>query len=509
MTSSISFADTAQFSSIFLDYVNDAPALRPFYQYRPDLQSFKAAIADKKRMPLNRQTIVSAIEQQYEKAGILSSSHTKLLSENSFTVCTGHQLCLFTGPLYFIFKIVSTINLARTLQKQFPENEYIPVYWMASEDHDFAEISTVNLFGKSVSWAKEGPDGPVGRIATDSVEPVIKQMEEILGDSVNAKSLVALFREAYLKHDDVASATRYLVHSLFCEQGLVIVDGNDAALKQLFHSVMLDDLKNQTNYKLVTSSAEKLQKLGYSVQVNPRPINLFDISGSERIRIEQAETSIMELPAQSLSPNVVLRPLYQQMILPNLAYVGGPGEIAYWLEFKEMFDHHQVPLPVLMPRNFALISDEKTSAQLDKLGLSYNDLFRDADSVIKDYVTRNAGAELSLASEESGLRALYADLSEKAAALDQSLKGTVEAELQKSINSLKNIESKMIRAEKQKQETAVSQIKKLRSRFLPSESLQERYENFSPYYLKKGEELIPFLLDQFDPFKFEFQIITL
>jgi len=522
---------------LILDYINGDDALRKFYTYKPKLDSFKQIIEDNSKENTNRALLVQVLNKQYANityCELQKKNINLLLDKNTFTVCTGHQLCLLTGPLYFIYKIITTINLAETLKKNYPEYNFVPVYWMASEDHDFEEIRTINLFGKKISWNNAEAKGAVGKLKTESLSLVIEELKQILGESENSKELIQLFSDAYLKHNNLTDATRYLVHQLFADYGLLILDGNNTQLKNEFSEIIKDDIINNTNYKLVKETIAELENIGVKNQVNPREINCFYMIGNLRERIEHIHNSALEENKRDIfnvlnssitfskdellnelknhperfSPNVVLRPLYQQKILPNLAYIGGPGEIAYWLEYKAMFQHHNINFPVLIPRNFALLTDEKSNQQIQKLGFTITDLFKDTEILIKEFVNKNASSELSLEEQEKKLSNLFAEISVKAIAIDITLKGTVEAELQKALNALKNIESKLMRSEKQKQETSINQIKKLKEKFFPDGSLQERYENMMPYYLKSGKALITDLKEQFDPLEFQLLVLT-
>lgn len=512
----ISLSETDRFSQLLADYIGAEAKLEKFYAYSPVPGSFKDAMADRSGKKVNRELLADVILEQYQshiKVPLTGFQQTNanielLKNENTFTVCAGHQLCLFTGPLYFIYKIISTINLAESLKKQHPQNNFVPVYWMASEDHDFDEIRSVHLFGKTLTWDNPAAKGAVGRLSTASLNKVIEELAVILGDSEQAKELITLFSNAYLKHANVSDATRYLVHELFGEYGLVVLDADDRRLKEEFMEIIKDDISNQTNFKIVNETISQLEKAGIKPQVNPREINVFKLT-EDRIRIEEANPEMLSMAPEKYSPNVVLRPLYQQMILPNIAYVGGPGEIAYWLEYKEMFDHHGITFPVLIPRNFALLTDEKTNQQLQKLGFSINDIFKDQEALIKEFISTHSESDLSLEAEQVKLAFVFAEISGKVSAIDPTLKGSVEAELQKALNALKNIESKLLRSEKQKQETSINQIKKLKERFLPEGMLQERYDNMAPYYLKYGKSFIRELKNTFEPFEYEMLIIEL
>ncbi|MES2396686.1 MAG: bacillithiol biosynthesis cysteine-adding enzyme BshC [Bacteroidota bacterium] len=535
--SKIPLAETGQFSKLFLDYIKGDSVLRKLYAYEPKVESFQQVIDDKLKENTNRPLLVTVLREQYstiEACDLQKTNINLLLNKNAFTVCTGHQLCLFTGPLYFIYKIISTINLSETLKKNYPEYNFVPVYWMASEDHDFAEVQSINLFGKKVSWDTDAK-GAVGKLKTDSLNLVIDELKQILGESENSKELIQLFTDAYLKHSNLADATRYMVHQLFADHGLVILDGNDSRLKNEFSEIIKDDIINNINYKLVNETISELENAGFKAQVNPREVNCFYMIDNLRERIEHVHNTSLEEGRRDVfnvvntsitftkdellkelidhperfSPNVVLRPVYQQKILPNLAYIGGPGELAYWLEYKRMFDHHNINFPVLIPRNFVLLTDEKTNQQIQKLGFTINELFKDVDVLIKEFVNKNANSELSLKEQEEKISNVFAEVSQKAMAVDVTLKGSVEAELQKALNALKNIESKLVRSEKQKQETNINQIKKVKEKFFPEGALQERYENMAPYYLRSGKKLIADLKEQFDPLDYELSILTI
>ena len=526
--SNIALSETGQFSKLIVDYINKNSALQSFYTYQPTIESFQQAMVDRNKETLNREVLVNALKDQYQKAGITGVEKTidLLLDKNTYTVCTGHQLCLFTGPLYFIFKLISTINLAETLKKKYPSSHFVPIYWMATEDHDFEEVCSVNLFGKTIKWNNNDASGAVGRLKTDSLSEVMTELQPILGDTENARKLTALFTQAYLNHKTIADATRWLVHQLFSTYGLVIIDGDDARLKATFADILEDDLLNNTNHKFVNETIVQLEKQQIKAQVNPRLINIFYMMDHLRERIELGENGtynvlntditftkealLLELKKypERFSPNVVLRPLYQQKILPNLAYVGGPGELAYWLEYKAMFDHHHIQYPVLIPRNFALLVDDKTEQQFTRAGFQFKDLFKNTEVLIKELVAKNTSSQLSLADQQTKLESLFSEISSLATAVDATLKAAVEAEFQKASNAIKNIESKIMRSEKQKQEIGINQIKKIKEKFFPQDVLQERYDNFIPYYLKYGDEWISGLKSVFDPFTYELLILT-
>jgi len=508
------FQETNQFPKLFLDYISRNEKLVEGNMSFSDDNGYRHAAEYLNYIEEIRNVVTSVIREQYlsTEISINETLISKLEQRGTMTVCTGHQLCLFTGPLYFIYKIISTIRLAEE-QSVKTGKQIVPIYWMASEDHDFEEIRSVNLFGKNLKWETEA-QGPVGRLKTDSLSTILGELKTLLGETDIAKKLSATIEKAYRPGRTLAQATRELVHELFSGKVLML-DGDDGRLKKFFVPVFKNDLIDHTPEKSVAASIAKLSEAGYEIQVNPRNINVFFMKGNLRERMEEKDGKYVVLNSdisfskeelleelknhpEHFSPNVVLRPLYQQLILPNLAYVGGPGEISYWLEYPGLFNKFGITFPVLQPRHFALIVDKNSTERLSKLEIALVELFGDVEEVIKSFVKKNAGDSISLENEKGELKKIFENIRKKIVSIDPSLDGAVNAEMQKQLNAIENLESKVLKAAKQKQETAVTQIRKLRDKILPGNVLQERYENFIPHYLKYGEEFIPALSATFN-----------
>ncbi|WP_396138802.1 bacillithiol biosynthesis cysteine-adding enzyme BshC, partial [Flavobacterium sp.] len=390
----VTYQNSGYFSKLITDYLDEKSELQSLYNRFPKIEHFQGQIDEKNNnYPFeNRQILVSALEKQYENFEIseYTSQNIQLLKQsNTFTITTGHQLNLFTGPLYFLYKIVSTINLCKDLKLKFPAQNFVPIYWMATEDHDFEEINYFNFKGKKYSWNKESK-GAVGRFETKGLDAVYASFSEEIGTGNNANFLLDLFKKSYLEHQNLAEATRFLANELFKNEGLVIIDGDSIELKKLFVPYVKRELVEQTSYQKVTETLPKLSD--YTIQVNPREINLFYLQDQlrERIIFENGNYKInntslvfseseiiteLEKNPENFSPNVILRPLYQEAILPNLCYIGGGGEIAYWLELQSNFEANNVTFPMLLVRNSVLLATEKQVMKLDKLGLSWNEIF--------------------------------------------------------------------------------------------------------------------------------------
>ena len=500
------------FSPLTVDYLNGESKLKPFYNHNPDLASFAKQIEEKKQK-LNRKVLVAALLNQYESASINDTAIIEQIKtlerDNTFTVCTGHQLNIYTGPLYFIYKILSAIKLSQALKHEYTNHHFVPVYWMASEDHDFEEISHVKIFSKNYQWNTESGQA-VGSISTESLADINKEIIAVLGNSEHAQRLGEILEKAYGQAYRLDKASRILVHELFKAYGLVIVDGNHPDLKASFNTIMQDDLTAHNAYKLVSETIEKLNSLHYKPQVKPREINLFSLAGEKRERIlpEQASDFADGSKSHELSPNVVLRPLYQEFILPNLAYIGGPAEVAYWLEFKNMFNFYQIPFPIVLLRNCAWWIDENSKSKLQKFDLQAEDLLNDLALVHKKYLQGKDINSINFETEHAELVNIYKALSEKIGTLENTLKASVDAEMNKTLGGLKALESKVLKAIKAKHENELQQITNLREKLMPNGVLQERADNFIPFYLKYGPGWFDNLLENFEPIAKSFSILS-
>lgn len=510
------------------DYLDEKSNLKALYNRFPKLENFSEQITEKQsNFPLeNRNILVDSLIKQYQnfEASESTLNNIKLLNEsNTFTITTGHQLNLFTGPLYFLYKIISTINLCEQLKKKYPNQNFVPIYWMATEDHDFEEINHFWFKGKKVIWQKES-SGPVGRLSTEGLIAIFEQFSSELGIGENASYLKELFKKGYLEHSNLADATRYIANEIFKEKGLVILDGDDKNLKQLFVPYAKEELINQTSSEEVLKTNELLT--AYKIQVNPREINLFYIEDNLRERIvfenniykvlntnysftKSEILAELENHPEKFSPNVILRPLYQEVILPNLCYIGGGGELAYWLELKSNFKANDVTFPMLLLRNSVLIATKKQVEKANKLGLTWADLFSNQQDLISNKTKALSNFNIDFNSQKEYLKKQFEDLYTIAAKTDKSFIGAVKAQEVKQIKGLENLEKRLLKAEKRVLAEQLERMTSLQNELFPKQSLQERKANFSEYYLDFGQELIDKLFEELKPLKQEFNVIVL
>lgn len=526
----IPFKETGYFSQLICDYLEQKKELSPFFNRYPIPENFSDQIKDKAANypKANREVLVQSLKNQYsgfEVSKATQKNMDALAKETSFTVVTGHQLNLFTGPLYFLYKIVSTINLAKRLNTAYPGNHFVPVYWMATEDHDFDEINYFNLHGKKVLWNKKA-SGAVGRLSTEGLDEVYDIFTSELGNLGLTEKLKDLFKKSYLEHDNLTDATRYLANTLFAEEGLVIVDGDDRELKRLLVPYAKMDIVDHTPYEKIAETIDALNGVSqdYPIQVNPREINYFYLKDDirERIILKKGKYHVinthidfskeellkeLETYPERFSPNVVARPLYQEVILPNLCYIGGGGELAYWLELKSYFDEVGVTFPMLMLRNSALLITEKQSEKVEKMGLRVPHLFMKQHSLINKKIRDISNIDIDFSPQKKLLEEQFQHMYELAEKTDKSFLGAVKAQEVKQKKGLDKLEKRLLRAQKRKLKDHVIRLTDLQNQLFPNQSLQERQWNFSEIYLEMGEDLIPLLLDALDPFAKDFIVL--
>ena len=526
----LSFDHTGYFTKFICDYLAEKDDLKDLYHRYPNLSNFESQIAEKAtHFPdAHRNILYDVLQRQYKGTVITpeTESHLKKLKEPiSFTVVTGHQLNLFTGPLYFLYKIISTINLTKDLKKAYPKYNFVPLYWMATEDHDFEEINYFNFKGKKLQWNRES-SGAVGHLETDGLAEVFEAFSNVLGSSNNAEELKKLFKSAYLEHDTLTDATRYLANALFGKHGLVILDGDDRDLKRLLIPYAKKDIFENIPYKKVSETVSKIEQLPekYGIQVNPREINYFYLKDGLRERIIEREgtffidhsdlrfskvelaTELEEFP-ERFSPNVIGRPLYQEIILPNLCYIGGGGEIAYWLELKTMFKAMDVPFPMLLLRNSALVITTKQHKKLQKMNLSVSDVFLEQNSLINKKIREISNIDIDFTPQKTLLSEQFKALYDLAQQTDSSFLGAVKAQEVKQKKGLENLEKRLLRAQKKKLEDQVGRMTEIQNVLFPDQSLQERKLNFSELYLELGENLIPILIEVLKPLQLQFTVL--
>jgi bacillithiol biosynthesis cysteine-adding enzyme BshC len=487
-------AETKLFSKLVLDYIQGKDFVKSFYNYPPVLSSFDEVFPNRHFDSTKRSLLREVLLEQYAKSGI-SQKDAKLVYENieqlkdsnTYTITTGHQLAIFTGPLFFIYKIITTIRLIEELKLRYPDKHFVPVFWMASEDHDFVEINHVYVKGQKLEWLKDSGNQPVGRLLTDGMQRVIEQLKLQLGTT---SQLVQLFEKCYSETNTLSDATIKLVHALFGEQGLVILEPDNKALKQQFTTVMRDDVLKHSSFKALIDTNGQLDRQ-YKLQITGREINFFYLSDAGRNLIfkttkgfEVQHTDIVfseaeiekeiEQHPERFSPNVVLRPVYQECILPNLAYVGGPGEIAYWLQLKGVFAAHSIPYPLIVLRNSVLLLPQSSIHKLEKRKVLVEQLFEEPDVMVKDFVSKEH--PISLTTYSDSLCTILQAAIDNVMPFDNKIASQLIALKKKTVDELERQQKDLLKSKKVKSENDIEILKAIRNELFPDNQPQERYD---------------------------------
>ncbi len=343
-----------------------------------------------------RSTLVNCIQNDYDflsdssDDNLVNTNINLLLDQNTYTVSTGQQLHLFLGPAFVIYKILAVIKLSEELKIKYPNKNFVPIYWLASEDHDFEEIKDSNLFGHKYTW-QTNQTGACGRFTLNEVKPLIEEIRKQVNLNIDKLKFVEELEEIYSNSKTLSKATIKVANKIFGQMGLVCLDADKKELKNQFRNVIEKDILEQINFKPFNNITDNLVSKNFHTQLHCREINFFYLKDRIRSRIvleneqykvigteicftrEEIKKDIQEHP-EHFSPNAVLRPLYQETILPNIAYIGGNAEINYWIQITNIFEINKISKPNILLRPSVWIIPNKTIDLLKKLNISGSDL---------------------------------------------------------------------------------------------------------------------------------------
>ena len=502
----IDYRQTGYFSKMVTDYLAADEKLQPFYKHPVSVEGIKAAIGERRQFDTDRKLLVEQLLVQYagmEVADAVKTNINSLLNENTFTVCTAHQPNIFTGHLYFIYKILHAVKLSAALHQQIPGCNFIPVYYMGSEDADLDELGHIYLNGDKLQWNTQ-QTGAVGRMIVD--KDLVRIIETISGQLTIhpfGDEIVSLMSSCYKEGVTVEMATFRLVNELFAPFGLVILLPDNALLKKAFIPVIEKELTEEFSHPVVQETVSRFPS-EYKVQPTGRQLNMFYLTGDKRERIEKSgeqwlvlnsdlqfskKELISELQQhpERFSPNVILRPVFQEFILPNVLFIGGGGEIAYWLQLKNVFGAVKVPYPVLVLRNSFMLIDKNQQHIIKKWNLGFTTLFKSELDIMNELVKRDCTIQLNLDNEKEELNKIYDRLKTIAGLADSTLQHHTEALQTKALKRIAVLEKKMMGAERKKRKAEENQLHKLKTQLFPNNNLQERVENVMPLYAKWGK----------------------
>ncbi len=522
----IPLTQTGFFSKLVIDYLANEPQLQSLYNFSPDLEGIRKALDQRKQFPVNREALVSVIQKQYQSLPSSDTTNAQialLADDNTYTVCTAHQPNLATGYAYFIYKIMHTVVLCKHLKQHFPQYNFVPIFYIGSEDDDLDELGFFRFNEHAFRWNNQQA-GAVGRMNTESLKPLLQDFFKVLGPpSAYTDMLQELLSTSYLQHNTIAEATQFLVHSLFGALGLIALNPDDALLKQQFLPIIQQEVLAPKAYGLLQQDTA-LTDAGYKTQAFARPINFFYLKNDLRLRIEQKENryvivgsdisfSEAEIQAEMLqhperfSPNVILRGLYQETILPNVAFIGGGAEVAYWLQLKSVFDAYKVFYPAIILRQSIQFINSADTQLMRQLGYATAEVFLPTERLVKQRVHAVSTNDWMLAAESQQIETALMQIKDKAKAIDKNLETSIGAALKKMQYQLGIIEKKLYKAEKRNLKIEIDRIYRLKNHLFPNGTLQERNYTFMQEYVHLGPAYFSILEKAILPFGNQFSVV--
>ena len=523
----IPFSSTHVFSKLINDYLEGKGTALDFVQYAPNLEGYRAAIEGRKKHPINRGLLFDVLTKQYAnlpQENAVNNQIALLKKDNTFVVTTAHQPNLFTGPLYFFYKIIHAIQLAASLKAAFPECNFVPVYYMGSEDADLEEVGSFNLDQTKCQWVTK-QSGAIGRMQVDDALLILlKQLESYWTILPQGQKALEILKEAYQKGKTISEATLSFVHAFFGAKGLLVLQPDDAALKAAFIPVMEKELLTGFSHQAIQPTIAALSK-DYHVQSEGRSINLFYLKDNLRARIEKqgdqyivVDSAIQFTEAEIIaalhqhperfSPNVILRGVFQETILPGVVFVGGGGELAYWMELKNVFDQVDVHYPLLQLRNSFLLMSQKQAEQWSAMQFEEQDLFKPILELEIAYVKKHTNTKLDLQDQLNHLSSLYTNIKNQVVQVDASLGAHTENLAKQANAKLVALEKKMLRAERRKQAVDIQRIHRIKKELFPQDNLQEREAHFSQWVGQYDLSWIDTIMEHSKGLASRFRIVT-
>ncbi len=527
---------------LFVDYAENESDARNYYMgHFSDLMAFETHLQLLERRSYLREPLHTALAEQNRgfQAGTQTFRNLELLkSPTTFAVVTGQQVGLFTGPLYTLYKALTAVQLAKWLEEQFPAYSFIPVFWLESEDHDFLEInnaggiSAKNDFFR-VRYAQPEEDAPRDlrpialRSIDERIEQTLAEFRAQLPETEFTDELFRMLRSVYVPGEQLQRAFARMINKLYPDAGIVFVDPSDPTIKQLATPVFLQELETfpTTGEEVIKRSAELEER--YHAQIKPRAVNLFTIHRDGRYPIEPSEygfflkgtrqrytrDELLELAGnepERFSPNVLLRPIMQDFLLPTAAYVAGPSEVSYFAQLQPAYDHFQVPMPVIFPRASLTIVESKVDKVFRKFDLPYAAMFLDGEEawrLVQD--GDDHGAAFDFEAFRSRLSALLEELPSLATAEHTNLNSPAEATLNNIQRSLATFEDKLMQHRRQNDEVLTRQIEKMQVYLFPEGKPQERQVNIVTYLNRYGFDILPRIAEACQPFPAEHRLMFL
>ena len=539
----INFSDIPGHQNLFLDYLNEFNNLKSFYKYNfRDRQEYPQVFKSVSESPrVFRENVADIINSRYEgkKTSPKTAKNISLLkNKKTLAVVTGQQLGILGGPMYTIYKIITTIKLSKHLSERYEDYQFVPVFWLEADDHDFDEISFIKLINENnelvkIQYNDNVPDdvnrGSIGyQKLLNTINSFFEEVEKNIRKTDFTDEILTNLKSFYSEGKSFKQAFSDLLFWLFDQHGLIIFDPQDKDIKKLLIPVFQKEIKDFREHtaKLVNVSAT-LEEL-YHAQVKVRPVNLFLNFEEGRYLIEPVENefrlrgkrkkftyeelnSLIVSSPEKFSPNVLLRPICQDYILPTAFYVGGPSEIAYFAQVSPLYQDFNVVPPIIYPRSSATLIEKNVSTAIEKFDLKLNEIFADPDKLKDKVVAKLSDGSLGEVFSKSAyeIELIFDKLQEKLFEIDKTMSEIGSKYKQTSLNSINQLKGKALDAQKKKYETSLRQIDKITMNLYPEKNLQEREINFLFFANKYGLDVIDRIYEEIEINVFEHQLIYL
>ncbi len=537
----IPITELPHFPRLAADYICHYGKVREFYNgdFR-DFTSFRRQTESVRARRIRREDLAAVLREQNQSYGCgprTLDQVEKIVRDEACAVVTGQQVGLFLGPLYTIYKALTAIKLAESLN-QHHLGSFVPIFWLASEDHDLAEIDHITFLNQNneledvcFPYPSDELKIPASKIILPSeIVNCLRQLREATLDSEFKENIIEHLSDAYQPGRSMAEAFGRWMIRLFDSYGLIIIDASHPRLKELGSEVFYREIAEESpSTREALAASEKLRQAGYEAQVHLHEgiLNLFYAERQRRaIQWKEGVYSIKETPdtfqKQELlalaaekpslfSPNVLLRPLYQDALLPTVTYVAGPGEIAYFAQMRGIYEKFRLPMPVIYPRKTVTIVEKNIDHILKKYNLTIPDLWRDAAGIIGDMAKKQIpdSIQKTLRLVHEHLEQDFEPLKREISAIEPTLKDTADLAKRKIEHSLKFLEKKIVQAAKTQDDIAIRQFEKATHNLYPRRQLQERVFNIVPYLIKYGHGLIDRWAQAIDLDEYDHQVMAM
>ncbi len=539
----INFGDIPGHQNLFLDYLYEFENVKEYFNsdFRSRdgyLKIFKSVSEHKNPAREIMPGILKAQYSSLQPSEKTSDNISKLSSDNTLAVVTGQQLGILSGPLYTLYKIITAIKLSESFSQKYDGFNFVPVFWLEGDDHDFNEVRQIKLpddnnniktIGYSTEANEDDDRSSVGTLKFDSsINDFFTNLEQSLRDTEFKPAIISKLKEFYAEGKTFKDAFRELIFFLFDKYGLIIFDPQDNAVKELLKPVFIKEVTDFRLHaeKLVITSAQ-IEEV-YHAQVKIRPLNLFYSNEDGRYLLEPVENDfrlkrkrrkftfeeiISEInhQPQRFSPNVILRPICQDYLLPTAAYAGGPGEISYLAQVNPLYKFYQIPAPVIYPRSSVMILEKNILNVLEKYDLDLLDIIIDPEKVKQKIVEKVSDFTVEETFKDAVIQFEmgFDKIKEGLFRIDKTTADASNRYKTKILSYVDELKEKALEAQKRKHETILRQIDKVSTAVFPHSVLQEREINFVYYWNKYGDDFLKKLFDEIEIGHFEHQVIKI